>query len=433
MSRRTQKSSTHPIRIGIDTGGTFTDFVAADGARLTGFKAPSSPHNPAEAILSGIARILADTDGTLPFEIVHGTTVATNALLERKGAHTALVTNEGFEDVLEIGRQARPDLYNLMVTRAAPLVPRALRLGVRERTGPAGELIDPLDEESVAKVVRLIFNHKPKVESVAVCLLFSFANPAHEQLVAQALESIGIHVSQSHKILPEYREYERTSTVVINAYLVPLMSRYLSSLAAGLTAVTSDQRSAANTKRKRLKQDAHQRITDHRPMPSSLRVMQSNGGSVSAATAASEPVRAILSGPAGGVVGALRVCGAAGIRDIITFDMGGTSTDVALCRGEARTTNEALVAGLPVAVPVIDIHTVGAGGGSIARVDAGGALRVGPESAGADPGPACYGRGEWVTVTDANLLLGRFGSHDLLGGAMPLDVARSRAALSRLA
>jgi N-methylhydantoinase A len=211
------------------------------------------------------------------------------------------------------------------------------------------------------------------------------------------------------------------------------MSRYLSSLAAGLTAVTSDQRSAANTKRKRLKQDAHQRITDHRPLPSSLRVMQSNGGSVSAATAASEPVRAILSGPAGGVVGALQVCAAAGIRDIITFDMGGTSTDVALCRGEARTTNEALVAGLPVAVPVIDIHTVGAGGGSIARVDAAGALRVGPESAGADPGPACYGRGESVTVTDANLVLGRFGGASLLGGEMPIDLDRARAVLSRLA
>ncbi|HSB07901.1 MAG TPA: hydantoinase/oxoprolinase family protein [Blastocatellia bacterium] len=432
MTRRTQKSSTQPIRIGIDTGGTFTDFVAAHGSRLTGFKAPSTPHNPAEAILSGIARILADAE-TLPVEIVHGTTVATNALLERTGARIALITTEGFEDVLEIGRQARPDLYNLMVTRAAPLVPRQLRLGVSERTGPDGELIKPLDEESVATAVRLIFNHKPKVESVAVCLLFSFANPAHERLIAQSLESLGIHVSQSHKILPEYREYERTSTVVINAYLVPLMSRYLSALAAGLTEIGSDHWPAANRKRKRLKPDAQELTTHHRRLPNSLRVMQSNGGSVSAATAAAEPVRAILSGPAGGVVGALQVCAVAGIRDIITFDMGGTSTDVALCRGEARTTNEALVAGLPVAVPVIDIHTVGAGGGSIARVDAGGALRVGPESAGADPGPACYGRGEWVTVTDANLVLGRFGGASLLGGEMPIDLDRARTVLSRLA
>ncbi|HLF84525.1 MAG TPA: hydantoinase/oxoprolinase family protein, partial [Blastocatellia bacterium] len=403
MNPRKQKSLPEPLRIGIDTGGTFTDFVAAHGSRLTTFKAPSTTHNPAEAILSGIARILEDA-GAIPFEIVHGTTVATNALLERKGARTALITTEGFEDVIEIGRQARPDLYNLMVTRPAPLVPRELRLGVSERTGPAGEVVTALDEQSVARVVELISNHKPRVESAAVCLLFSFASPAHEQLIARALEQIGIPVSLSHRILPEYREYERTSTVVINAYLVPLMSRYLSALAGGLKSVVRSPSYVANSKTK-----------DHGPPTTDygLRVMQSNGGSVSARTAAAEPVRAILSGPAGGVVGALRVCAAAGIRDIITFDMGGTSTDVALCRGQARTTNEALVAGLPVAVPVIDIHTVGAGGGSIARVDAAGALRVGPESAGADPGPACYGRGEEVTVTDANLVLGRFGRASL--------------------
>jgi N-methylhydantoinase A len=419
MSPRKQKSSPEPIRIGIDTGGTFTDFVAAHGSRLTAFKSPSTPHNPAEAILSGIARILADAEA-MSFEIVHGTTVATNALLERKGARTALITTEGFEDVIEIGRQARPDLYNLMVIRSAPLVPRELRLGVSERTGPAGEVITRLDEQSVAKAVRLISNYKPKVESAAVCLLFSFANPAHEQLIARALEPIGIPVSQSHKILPEYREYERTSTVVINAYLVPLMSRYLSALAEGLESKVQSPKS---------------KVGDLGPwtLDLGLRIMQSNGGSVSARTAAAEPVRAILSGPAGGVVGALRVCAAAGIRDIITFDMGGTSTDVSLCRGEARTTNEALVAGLPVAVPVIDIHTVGAGGGSIARVDAAGALRVGPESSGADPGPACYGRGEEVTVTDANLVLGRFGGASLLGGEMPIHFDRARSVLSRLA
>src|SRR5437867_2610890 len=430
MSPRKQKSSPEPIRIGIDTGGTFTDFVSAQGSRLTAFKAPSTPHNPAEAILAGIARMLADAEAR-SFEIVHGTTVATNALLERKGARTALITTEGFEDALEIGRQARPDLYNLMVTRSAPLVQRELRFGVSERTGPAGEVITRLDEQSVAKAVRLISNHKPRVESAAVCLLFSFANPAHEQLIARALEPIGIPVSQSHKILPEYREYERTSTVVINAYLVPLMSRYLSALVEGLESVVRSPSSVAKSKTK----NHGPRTTSYGPRTTDygLRVMQSNGGSVSARTAAAEPVRALLSGPAGGVVGALRVCAAAGIRDIITFDMGGTSTDAALCRGEARTTNEALVAGLPVAVPVIDIHTVGAGGGSIARVDAAGALRVGPESAGADPGPACYGRGEEVTVTDANLVLGRFGGASLLGGEMPLDEDRARAALARLA
>jgi N-methylhydantoinase A len=423
MSRRKQKSLPEPIRIGIDTGGTFTDFVAAHGSRLTAFKSPSTPHNPAEAILGGIARILAGS-GPIPCEIVHGTTVATNALLERKGARTALVTTEGFEDVIEIGRQARPDLYNLMVTRPAPLIPRELRLGVSERIGPDGSIIKRLKDDSLAEATKQIATREPRVESIAVCLLFSFANPLHEQLVARALESFGVPVSLSHKILPEYREYERTSTVVINAYLVPLMSRYLGALMEGLESVVRSPLSVVES-----------RADDHvrGPRGYGLRVMQSNGGSVSAATASAEPVRAILSGPAGGVVGALRVCAAAGIRDIITFDMGGTSTDVALCRGEARTTNEALIAGLPVAVPVIDIHTVGAGGGSIARVDAAGALRVGPESAGADPGPACYGRGQEVTVTDANLVLGRFGGASLLGGEMPIDAARARSALSRLA
>jgi N-methylhydantoinase A len=400
------------IRIGIDTGGTFTDFVVARGSRLIAFKVPSTPHNPAEAILSGVRRAI-DLIGAPPSEIVHGTTVATNALLERRGARTALITTEGFEDVIEIGRQARPELYNLMVARPEPLVPRHLRLGVKERVAPDGTAITSLDESDLAKMARRLSNLG--AESVAVCLLFSFANPTHELIVERALERNGLPISLSHRILPEYREYERTSTTVINAYLTPLMSRYLASLADQLKSVAA----------------AGPRRATYRPQR--LRVMQSNGGSVSAATAAAEPVRAILSGPAGGVVGALRVCTLAGAHDIVTFDMGGTSTDVALCRGEARTTNEALVAGLPVAVPVIDIHTVGAGGGSIARVDAAGALRVGPESAGADPGPACYGRGEEVTVTDANLVLGRFGGTDLLGGEMHLDLERARFFLLRLA
>src|SRR5713226_1462313 len=247
MSPRKQKSSPEPIRIGIDTGGSFTDFVVAHGSRLVSCKAPSTPHNPAEAILSGIARILAAAE-TLPFEVVHGTTVATNALLERRGARTALITTEGFEDVIEIGRQARPDLYNLMVTRREPLVPRELRFGASERTGPDGSIIEVLDQESLKNIVRLISNHQPPVESVALCLLFSFANPAHEQVIARSLEPIGAPVSLSHKILPEYREYERTSTVVINAYLVPLMSRYLSALAQGLATVVSGQWSVAGGK-----------------------------------------------------------------------------------------------------------------------------------------------------------------------------------------
>jgi len=416
MTRR-QSNDSRTIRIGIDTGGTFTDFVAAIGSKLTSFKTRSTPSNPAEAILSGIERLL-ETGVAGSFEIVHGTTVATNALLERKGARTALITTEGFEDVIEIGRQARPDLYNLMVTRPAPLVSRELRFGVRERIGPDGAVILELDRASLARIISRLSAHSDKAQSAAVCLLFSFANPEHERLIATALEPLGIPVSLSHRILPEYREYERTSTVVINAYLVPLMSKYLRALVDGLDAITGEGQTKTKIKNGRMR---------------GLRVMQSNGGSVSASTAAVEPVRAILSGPAGGVVGALRVCAAAGIHDIITFDMGGTSTDVALCRGEARTTNEALVASLPVAVPVIDIHTVGAGGGSIARVDPAGALRVGPESAGADPGPACYGRGDEATVTDANLVLGRFGGASLLGGEMSIDPDRARAALSRLA
>ena len=430
------------IRIGVDTGGTFTDFVVARGSRLHSFKVASTPHNPAEAILAGVAHSI-ELAGARPSEIVHGTTVATNALLERKGARTALITTEGFEDVIEIGRQARPQIYNLMVTRPPPLVPRELRFGLSERIGPDGSVITALDASGLARVISQI--REFDVESVAVCFLFSFANSKHERAVERALRPLNVRVSLSSKILPEYREYERTSTVVINAYLAPLMSRYLNLLERELTSTVNRRQTVPSSVAASHKRSANLRASQTRNSPGKsaarasrnrtipLRVMQSNGGSVSAATAAVEPVRAILSGPAGGVVGALRVCELAGIRDIITFDMGGTSTDVALCKGEARTTNEALVAGLPVAVPVIDIHTVGAGGGSIARVDEAGALRVGPESAGADPGPACYGRGEAVTVTDANLVLGRFGGEGLLGGEMPIDFNRARLALSKLA
>src|ERR1051325_8433516 len=244
------------IRIGIDTGGTFTDFVVARGTRLSSFKVSSTPHNPAEAILAGLARVITES-GNLPAEIVHGTTVATNALLERKGARTALVTTAGFEDVIEIGRQARPELYNLMVTRPAPIVPRDRRFGIDERTGPDGIILTPLDPRGLQEIVRNIADSEPPVESIAVCLLFSFANPAHEQAVARALVDLRVPVSLSHKILPEYREYERTSTTVINAYLVPIMSRYLRSLMERLNGQGQRQKAAQQ----------------------SLRVMQSNGGS----------------------------------------------------------------------------------------------------------------------------------------------------------
>lgn len=401
------------LRIGVDTGGTFTDFVVTYKDQQLAFKIPSTPEAPAQAILTGLARALAELDGDWEnqpealLEIVHGTTVATNALLERKGARTALITTAGFEDVIEIGRQARPDLYNWAVTRPAPLIPRALRFGLRERIAADGSVLEPLRQSELRALVKKL--RHAEVEAIAVALLFAFAQPEHEEKSAAALAVLGLPLSIAHQILPEYREYERTSTVVINAYLAPRVSRYLTELADGLERLLPKQRA-------------------HR-----LRIMQSSGGSISAEIAAREPVRTILSGPAGGVVAATRIAELAGLRDIITFDMGGTSTDVAACRGEARTTNEAQIAGLPVAVPVLDLHTVGAGGGSIAYVDAGGALRVGPESAGADPGPACYGFGTRPTVTDANLVLGRFAGGGLLAGAVKLDEFRAAAALDGLA
>ncbi|HEY3040787.1 MAG TPA: hydantoinase/oxoprolinase family protein [Pyrinomonadaceae bacterium] len=386
--------------VGVDTGGTFTDFVFEANAQLEIFKLPSTPSDPSIAIAAGLRAISEKTGVPLKnVQVVHGTTVGTNALLERRGARTALITTRGFEDVLVIGRQARPELYNLNAVRPPPLVPDSLRFGLPERVTSAGEVLQSPDAAEISALVNRI--KKAKVDSVAICLLFSFVDAAHEEEIARALSALNLPLSVSHKILPEYREFERTSTVTINAYLQPLMGTYL-------------QRLAANTP--------------------NLRVMQSSGGSVSAFVAAEEPVRTILSGPAGGVVGALRAASAAGFEKIITFDMGGTSTDVALCeRDGLRMTNEALVAGLPVAVSLMDIHTVGAGGGSIARVDEGGSLRVGPESAGADPGPACYGRSFLPTVTDAHLVLGHFGGAGLLGGDFTLDEARSRKAMSQLA
>lgn len=400
------------IRIGVDTGGTFTDFVVLEGGRRRAFKIPSTPEEPERAILAGIAAAISGGVGTGLKEVVHGTTVATNALLERKGARTALVTTEGFEDVLEIGRQARPEPYSLTGqgrdSRGVrdPLIPGPLRFGVQERVLADGRVHRSLSEDGLERLLERL--RRARVESVAISLLFSFVNPEHEERVATRLGELGIPVSVSNRILPEYREYERVSTLAINAYLAPRMSRYLGRLADGLTDYGRGGRVG-------------------------LRVMQSSGGSISAEVAAREPVRTILSGPAGGVVAATRIAKLAGISRLITFDMGGTSTDVAVCLGEAPTTSEAQVAGLPVAVPVLDIHTVGAGGGSIARVDEGQALRVGPESAGADPGPAAYGRGSLPTVTDANLILGRLAGGGLLNGGMVLDESRAREALQGLA
>ena len=381
------------MRIGVDTGGTFTDFVVVRKGGIEVFKKFSTPREPEAAILEGLK-------GLRPDEVIHGSTVATNALLERKGARVALLTTEGFEDVLVIGRQTRPELYNIFVRRTDPLVPADLRFGVKERTLYDGSVERGLDVRHLQEVVNTL--QAEGVEAAAVCLLFSFANNLHEEVVAEALAPLKIPISLSSRVLAEYREYERTSTTVINAYLAPLMGAYLNRLGDRLE----------NTR---------------------LRVMQSNGGAVRARTAAELPVHTIVSGPAGGVVGAFHVASACGYSNVITFDMGGTSTDVSLCEGSISVTREAEIDGLPVGIPIIDVHTVGAGGGSIAELDAGGALRVGPASAGAEPGPICYGKGgERLTVTDANVILGRLPERFFLGGTVPLAVDRLAPAVSRM-
>jgi N-methylhydantoinase A len=384
-------------RVGVDTGGTFTDLVVADGPTLRVVKCLSTPRDPARAVLAALA------EGEIPrgrqVTVVHGTTVATNTLLTRTGARTALVTTEGFEDVVALGRQARPALYDLFQAAPEPLVPAALRFGVRTRTRADGRLETPPAAADVRRLVAALRRARPA--SIALCLLFSYANPAAERRLARALGALGVPLSVSSRLLPEYREYERTSTTCVNAYVLPRMSRYLEGL--------------------------------DRALGRRLRVMQSSGGSLSARAAGGEPVRTVLSGPAGGVVGAQAVAARAGFRKIITFDMGGTSTDVCLVDGTVPTTAEAAVAGCPIRVPVIDIHTVGAGGGSIAWVDAGGLLRVGPQSAGADPGPACYGRGRALTVTDANLHLGRLHAGTPLAGRLHLRDDRVRTPLAALA
>jgi N-methylhydantoinase A len=389
------------MRVAIDTGGTFTDCVFVRRGRLVILKVFSTPGDPARAIAQALAELRAPPSE--PLALLHGTTVGTNALLERRLARAALVTTAGFEDVLAIGRQARPELYNFFVRRPPPLVPAALRFGLAERIGPRGEVLKRLPAAGLARLRGWLRHARP--EAVAVSLLFSFANSAHEKRVARAARALGVPVSVSHEILPEFREYERTSTVVANAALAPRMSRYLGRL--------EQVAGAADGGRSR------------------VLVMQSNGGIVSAAAAAAQPVRTLLSGPAGGVVGAQAIARRAGCERVISFDMGGTSTDVALLArtgqaSELATTKEAAVGGVPIAVPMLDIHTVGAGGGSLAWFDRGGALRVGPQSAGADPGPICYGRGREPTVTDAHLVLGRLDPDQFLGGRWRLEERRAR-------
>jgi N-methylhydantoinase A len=413
------------VIVGVDTGGTFTDFVVLRDGALRVHKVLSTPDNPARAILQGLHELGVADDLAV---LVHGSTVATNAVLEHKGVATGLITTAGFRDVLEIGRQTRPKLYDLRVEKQPPLVPRALRFEVGERLDERGGVLTPLDEASVAEAIGAL--QLAGVQSVAVCLLFSFANPAHERAVAEAARAAGLHVSASHEVLPEFREYERTSTVVLNAYVAPLMDRYLGeleeSLAAGRGTRDAGREAGAECQVPRAERFVPSRVP-------SLRIMQSNGGSISAATARREAARTLLSGPAAGVVGAAFVAGESGHTRVIGFDMGGTSTDVALIDGAITETTDGRVGGYPVRLPMIDIHTVGAGGGSLAWFDTGGALRVGPQSAGADPGPAAYGRGgEQATVTDANVVLGRLVPDRFLGGAMTLDVERAQHVVSQV-
>ena len=373
--------------IGVDTGGTFTDFTWQDGDKQGEYKLLSTPQNPAAAVLAGLRHIAGEGS----YQLIHGSTVATNALLEKKGARTALITNRGFEDLIEIARQNRPELYQLQVVKNPPLVPSAYRFGLSGRVDQRGQIIEELDEAELLPLIQELVS--ANVESIAVSLLFSFSNPQHELLVGKSLAALQLPISLSHQTLAEFREYERTSTTLINAYVSPKMERYLGELEAEVG-------------------------------PNSFRIMQSNGGSISAKTARRESVRTILAGPAGGAVGAAAIGRQSGQHKLISFDMGGTSTDVSLIDGELPLTTESTIAGYPVKVPMIDIHTVGAGGGSIARLDRGGSLQVGPQSAGADPGPICYGKGLELTVTDANLFLGRLVPDQFLGGGMPLDTAR---------
>jgi len=375
------------ILIGVDTGGTFTDIVLKKGESLEFYKLLSTPHNPSLAVLDGIKKV-SEGIGDEERQIIHGSTVATNTLLERNGAKTAIITNRGFEDIIEIGRQNRKEIYNLTYRRPAPLVSKENRFGIKGRILSTGEEYDPVDLNEIKSVIDKI--KEKGIEAVSVCLLFSYANPCHELLVGDLLKEKGIYHSLSHKIVSEFREYERFSTTVINSYVGPKMSRYI----------------------KRLKDSLEDRDI--------LRIMQSNGGSISADTAMNEPVKTILSGPAGGVVGAFQIARSSGYKKIISFDMGGTSTDVSLIDERISITTESEISGLPIKVPMIDIHTVGAGGGSIAWIDPGGSLRVGPQSAGADPGPICYGKGNRITVTDANLYLGRLVPDYFLGGKMRL-------------
>ena len=383
--------------ISVDTGGTFTDFLLFENSQLRTLKIPSTPTDPAEAVLQGINSLLTKT--TNDYILLHGSTVSTNTVLERTGARVKLITNSGFEDIIEIGRQNRPQLYELVGHRLPPIVARSDRKGIRGRMGPTGDLIQHLNSDEIKELL----DYLKDAESIAIVFLHSYANPEHEDKIERSVSSLGIPISTSSKLLPEYREYERTSTTVTNAYVAPKMAKYLARLES---------------------ESGAQRIN----------LMGSNGGSLPIRRGTLEPVHTLLSGPAGGVVGALAWSKRGGDDHIISFDMGGTSTDVSLCPGIPTHTTEFEIAGQAVAIPVIDIHTVGSGGGSLARIDPGGALRVGPQSAGADPGPICYGKGgKGVTVTDAHVWLGHLPVDGLLDGSTSLERASIEPHLQQIA
>ncbi|WP_290901161.1 hydantoinase/oxoprolinase family protein [Ferroglobus sp.] len=402
------------MRIGIDVGGTFTDVVLVDdqSGKLYHTKTPTTPKDLTVGVLRGIEKILEISSAEIENlkYIVHGTTIGTNALIERKGAKTGLITTEGFIDVLEIGRFQRPKegLYDMTVDNPEPLVPRYLRKGVKERVNSKGEIVKPLDEKSAREAVEFLISEG--VESIAVSFLFSFLNPTHERRVREIIKEINpeIYVSLSSDIAPEFREYERTSTTVLNAYLQPILERYLEDLQKKL--------------------EKKYGIED-------LRIMLVHGGIMPAETAKKYAVAIVNSGPVGGVVAGSFIGNILGFENIITVDMGGTSFDISLIeRGTPVVTTEGKFEGYPVKIPIVDVHTIGAGGGSIAWLDKAGVLNVGPQSAGADPGPACYAKGgENATVTDANLVLGRLSAENFLGGEMKLDESLARKVISKLA
>ena len=375
--------------LSVDIGGTFTDFVEINNGVMQTWKTLSTPQRPAQAVLTSMP--------SKSTQLTHGSTVATNAILERKGSRTVLITTTGFKDMLRIRRQERKNCYDLTPTRTAHVISPNATISVKERIGSAGQVIMPLSEQEISRVANLA--QASESTTFAICLLFSFKNNVHELKLARSLRKLGLHVVVSSEISPEYREYERASTTALNAFLQPTIRGYLHELSS--------------------KQP-------------NLRIMHSAGGLTNAELASERPISLVMSGPAGGVLGALKTAQSAGLSRIITLDMGGTSTDVALCDGNPNFRNTTEIDGLILQAPTIDIVTVGAGGGSLAKIDRGGALIVGPESAGANPGPACYGTGKEATVTDANLVLGRLRSEELLAGGIALNLAAAKNALRKI-